>query len=198
MTAPIPVAHSERVQPPALHIYRLIVWAVVLVAILVLIRQPLPGLPEAPRADSSGVTSSFASDFSRASTSNDLREYSADSAPKQQVVNGWYTNDLLGIIGRQNDALLRNQSRLIEATEAATSQGYEFFLYQARDRRPESLLVVLGMGAAAHLAGSSLILLLARRPRQVKAATPTERGEFDIENAEPPVPATPFDPRPHH
>lgn len=73
---------------------------------------------------------------------NDLR---ADTAPKQQVVNGWVVRDLLSIIaleGAQNvDALavLAEQNELLYA--AATTQ-------EQRDDRPAALLVIAVLAIA--------------------------------------------------
>ena len=180
--------------PAALHVYRLVVWTAVMIAIIVLMRQPFPVLPEPPAEGRSTVQSGFADDFSGAAALKDLRDYSADSAPKQQVVNGWYTNDLLEIVGDQVDSLLRIEAQLLESQEAAASNAYELSVARAQDHRTESLIAVLGLGAAAHVAGSSLILLLAGRPRRAGEDGPdaTVEPEATVDLSE----AQPFDPRP--
>lgn len=194
-SSPIPGA---RPVPAALHVYRLVVWTTVMIAMIVLVRQPFPALPEPPAEGRSTVQPGFADDFSGAAALKDLREYTADSAPKQQVVNGWYTNDMLEIIGLQNDSLLQGQARLLDAQTAAISHTYELSMWQMTDRRLESLLVVFGLGAAAHLVGSSLIQLLAGRGRRSQRPGPTS-DEAGVPGANPetqPEPQ-PFDPRPN-
>ncbi|MHA6513228.1 hypothetical protein [Tessaracoccus sp. G1721] len=188
---------APRPEPAALHAYRAIVWAAVLVALIVLVRQPFPALPEAPDQTRTAALPDFVGDFNGAASLKQLREYTADSAPKQQVVNGWYTNDMLEIIGRQNDSLLLGQAQLLESQAAATASAYELGRWQITDRRVESLLVILGFGVAAHVAGSSLILLLARRTRRTPGGEPDDGAG----PAEPELAAAatdqPFDPRPH-
>lgn len=193
-----PLIPGARPVPAALHAYRLIVWTAVLIAMIVLIRQPFPALPEPPGESRSTVLPDFADDFSGAASLKDLREYTADSAPKQQVVNGWYTNDMLEIIGRQNDSLLLGQAQLLESQKAATVNTYELARWQIEDRRAESLLVVLGLGAAAHIAGSSLILLIARRPRRTPGSEPgNDSGTLGPEPTVTVPDAHTFHPRPN-
>lgn len=59
--------------------------------------------------------------ISAALAGGELNESSADSAPQQQVVNGWVARDLLAAIGRQNeeaaaarDTSTRNQAAQFE------------------------------------------------------------------------------------
>ena len=185
--------------PAALHVYRLVVWTAVMIAIIVLMRQPFPVLPEPPAEGRSTVQSGFADDFSGAAALKDLRDYSADSAPKQQVVNGWYTNDMLEIVGKQNDSLLQGQARLLEAQTTATSHTHDWSMWHLKDRRSESLLIIFGLGAAAHLAGSSLILLLAgRRRRTPRPGTTHDGGAVPSPTLEAQPEPQPFDPRPGH
>ena len=188
---------GARPVPASLHIYRLVVWTAVLIAIIVLVRQPFPALPDPPAEGRSTVQPGFADDFSSAAALKDLREYTADSAPKQQVVNGWYTNDMLEIIGLQNDSLLQGQARLLDAQTAAISHTYELSMWQMADRRSESLLVVFGVGAAAHLAGSSLIQLIAGRRRSSPRSGPTSDAEDVPGTPEWQPEPQPFDPRPN-
>ena len=60
--------------PAALHVYRLVVWTAVMIAIIVLMRQPFPVLPEPPAEGRSTVQSGFADDFSGAAALKDLRD----------------------------------------------------------------------------------------------------------------------------
>ena len=195
MTEPQPPAIPvEQRVPAALHAYRLAVWTAVIVATIVLLQQPRTALPEAPATNRVAVLENLSSDFTEAETRKDMNERSADSAPKQQVVNGWYTNDLLEIVGDQVDSLLRIEAQLLESQEAAASNAYELSVARAQDHRTESLIAVLGLGAAAHVAGSSLILLLAGRPRRAGEDGPdaTVEPEATVDLSE----AQPFDPRP--
>jgi hypothetical protein len=52
-------------------------------------------------------TSGFSGKLDAAMTESQLNENSADSAPKQQVVNGWVARDLAHIQVEQNNAELR-------------------------------------------------------------------------------------------
>ncbi|WP_334145136.1 hypothetical protein, partial [Rhabdothermincola sp.] len=62
-----------------------------------------PPEPDAPVSNASAIK--------KALDEADLNELTADSAPKQQVVNGWVARDLLVINARQNDTLLELAAR---------------------------------------------------------------------------------------
>ena len=57
----------------------------------------------------------------------DINNASAESAPQQQVCNGWYTNDLLVVIGKAlasvgetNKPILGNQQKILESNNKMT------------------------------------------------------------------------------
>ena len=58
-------------------------------------------------------TTSSTSDIDTAVLFSSLNEDAADSAPQQQVVNGWLANDLLEITARQNVTIIRMQGILL-------------------------------------------------------------------------------------
>lgn len=69
-----------------------------------------PELPMAPDVQTRETVSSRSSEISGALSDAELNELSADSAPQQQVVNGWVARDLLAIIAeQQNEALTRDE-----------------------------------------------------------------------------------------
>lgn len=48
-----------------------------------------------------------------ADTSADTNFETAESAPQQQVVNGWHSNDLLDLITEQNNLMLNSQVKIV-------------------------------------------------------------------------------------
>lgn len=66
-----------------------------------------PTLPSATQYES--LISSALSDYT-------VNNIAADSAPKQQVVNGWIAKDLLTIIAKEEADLLRAQGAVVDAT----------------------------------------------------------------------------------
>lgn len=69
-----------------------------------------PEVPETPRNEAQEQVRNRESDIERALSDSELNEAIADSAPQQQVVNGWVARDLLEIIAtQQNDALARDE-----------------------------------------------------------------------------------------
>jgi hypothetical protein len=84
------------------------------------------------------------SDISEAMSNYTMNEYTASSAPQQQVVNGWVAKDLLEIIAKQqNDALTRD----LQSPPVAPS-----------DERIPALAGLLVLGLA-------LALVTSQRPR---------------------------------
>lgn len=84
-----------------------------------------PSLPSATTYES--LIATALSDNS----SNDLI---ADSAPKQQVVNGWVARDLLVIVAKENADILRAQGAVVDATGALQTAPFD-------DRVPALLLI---------------------------------------------------------
>ncbi|MCX7620678.1 MAG: hypothetical protein N2037_07540 [Acidimicrobiales bacterium] len=84
-------------------IIRTVGLAAIAIAAFVVAVALRPPQPDAPMSSASAVTKALAE--------ADLNELTADSAPKQQVVNGWVARDLLAINARQNDSLLELAAR---------------------------------------------------------------------------------------
>lgn len=60
----------------------------------------------------------------------------AESAPQQQVVNGWTARDLLTIIAKQNIDILKSQGALVDATGTLNTTPFD-------ERIPALLLIGL-------------------------------------------------------
>lgn len=148
--------------------YRLVVWLAVAIAIVVIITRPFPDFPAPAAAPAVQATSNHAARLRDAAARNDSNAANAAHAPQQQVANGWYTNDQLNIIAFENlEALERLTALQVSMAEELRTEQ-ERWEWQMKERRVESLIVVLGLGAAAHLAGSAAFAVvgsLRRRPR---------------------------------
>ncbi len=69
-----------------------------------------PAIPDTPRASAQERVGDRESEIERALSDAELNENIADSAPQQQVVNGWVARDLLEIIAmQQNDDVTRTE-----------------------------------------------------------------------------------------
>lgn len=159
----------------ALPVYRLIVWLAVAAAVVLVITRPFPPFPEAEAAPAINSGINYYEALSEARSMADSNEKLAKGAPQQQVVNGWLTNDQLEIIGHQNSELLE-RLRVAQTThDAAVALEQEQWRWEMKDRRTESLLVIFGLGAAAHLAGSAIISLVAAL-RARRKPTPAPQG----------------------
>ncbi|WGT47270.1 hypothetical protein [Tessaracoccus lacteus] len=119
-------------------IYRLILWFAVAVALVIV-----------AMTTSRMTARSYADLLDLAGESFDANNGLTSGAPQQAVVNGWYTNDLLTVIGKQNNTLMSIQGSLLW------------------------IAVILGLGVAAHVAGSSLIRLVTR-PKPTQVPTPMQ------------------------
>ena len=146
------------------NLYRAVVWLVVGIA-MVTIWSDIPDADETPGSG----TQFFSRLMDAASSDNDANNKRAEGAPQQQVVNGWHSNDLLGIQVMQNNAIL----------EAAEHQNRGI-------RSLTTLILALGLGAAADLLGTSLL-----RVRQVPTILPPERAAATVE---PPTETAPLMP----
>lgn len=152
---------SDARQPVALHAYRIVVWLMVAVAILVIVTRPFPPFPATEDSVAGTTGTTFLQEISEAASRFKLNESSADSAPQQQVLNGWLTNDLLTIIAREN-----------AATAAALTAEQQRWEWEMKDRRTESVIVILGLGATGHLLGSAAIGLIAALRRRETPTSP--------------------------
>ncbi|MBB3037909.1 hypothetical protein [Hoyosella altamirensis] len=120
----------------------LAVIAISAVAVLLLMG---PNEPQSTRIDSvtnaRDTTSEFESSVDSALAAWRTNEVSADSAPKQQVVNGWVARDLLEVIAHQNNFLIEEvrDSRSDAAWHTRATVG----MLQVRDERLPWLLVLL-------------------------------------------------------
>lgn len=146
-------------------VVRALVWIAVAVLAYPVVTAPAPEQPQ-PVKGSAPAAISFSMERSAAKGDNALNEARADTAPKQQVVNGWYSNELLNILSEQQDAILEMQQALIEQEPAPLP---------VRDDRPTTLLGFLVLGIAADLALTSLAALIVpvvhrvtRKPKQPK------------------------------
>lgn len=101
--------------------------AVIAIALYVVL-APAVGVDTVP------VASQYESLVAAAVSDYELNNFSADSAPKQQVVNGWLAKDLLTIIAKEQADLIRAQGGLVDAL--GTLKTYPF------DERIPALLVV--------------------------------------------------------
>ncbi len=157
----------------ALPVYRLIVWLAVAAAVVLVITRPFAPFPEAEAAPAINSGINYYEALAEARSMADSNEKLAKGAPQQQVVNGWLTNDQLEIIGHQNSELLE-RLRVAQTThDAAVALEQDQWRWEMKDRRIESLLVIFGLGAAAHLAGSAIIsLVTALRARRKPTAAP--------------------------
>lgn len=77
----------------------LVALAAAAVAVVALVQPETPSVP-----DHSG-------EITAALTDAAVNEASAESAPQQQVVNGWVARDLLEVVAEQNDAALQLGAR---------------------------------------------------------------------------------------
>lgn len=198
MTTQDPPSHEPSASrpPAAVHLYRMIVWLAVAAATLVVITRPFAPFPDAPHAGALGAMPNFQSSITSAGTRNALNEARADSAPQQQVTNGWYANDLLEVVAEENISVVEALRELEVTQREATQSAWEMDAWRAEDRRIESLLVIFGLGAAAHLAGSSLIVLLARRQSKGAAHGPEPEAANTNDHLDLEPGTESFDPRP--
>lgn len=106
-----------------------LVLAVAAVAVFIVLKPvvttSVPTLPSATTYES--LISTALSD----NTANDAR---ADSAPKQQVVNGWVARDLLTIIAKEDADILKAQGAVVDATGALQTTPFD-------ERIPALLLI---------------------------------------------------------
>lgn len=96
-----------------------------------------PAEPKIVDVKSPAATVSLDSLISAAMSDNASNDANADSAPKQQVVNGWVARDLLHIIGLQNDA----SAKSLDAVTAAIIDSRPVPV--PLDQRPTRLLMIL-------------------------------------------------------
>ena len=135
---PSPAAARPMREGSAVLIYRSILWFVVAVALVIV-----------AMTTSRMTARSYADLLDLAGESFDANNGLTSGAPQQAVANGWYTNDLLTVIGQQNNTLDSIQGSLLW------------------------IAVILGLGVAAHVAGSSLIRLVTR-PKPTQVPTPMQ------------------------
>lgn len=131
-------------------VVRALVWIAVAVLAYPVATAPAPEQPQ-PVRGSVTHTTNFDLKRSAAEGDNTLNDARADTAPKQQVVNGWHANALLTIISEQQDAMLEMQRALVEQEPAPLP---------VRDDRPTTLLGFLVLGIAADLVLTSLAALI--------------------------------------
>ena len=98
---------------------------VVFIALKPNVQTVTPTLPSATTYES--LIATALSDF-------DLNNITADSAPKQQVVNGWITRDLLTIIAKEQVDVLKSQGAVVDVTGSLRTAPF--------DERIPALLVI--------------------------------------------------------
>jgi hypothetical protein len=122
----------------------LVVLAVVAIAVFFAMAPPEPEpVPQLPifAPDAGDYTDLISS----AVEINELNAERSETAPQQQVVNGWFANDLLQIIATENAQLISQMDTLAQqnavAYEAATAPDQQ-------DDRPIVLLIIVIMAIA--------------------------------------------------
>jgi hypothetical protein len=126
--------------------------------------EPFPSLPTlAPGA------TDYAALVDSAVTIYDINNGNAESAPQQQVVNGWLANDLMGIVAVENAQIVSQLDVLsrqnVLAYQAATVPAYQ-------DDRPAALLVIAVLSLA--LWGATTPIELSARDGQQRDETSGE------------------------
>ena len=92
----------------------------------------------------------------QALSDSDTNNLTANSAPQQQVVNGWVAKDLLTIIAKQNVDILQSQGAVVDATGNLSTTPFD-------ERIPALLLVGvvalcwMGLTAPVERAGRSRV-----------------------------------------
>ena len=97
----------------------------VFIALKPVITTSVPTLPSA---------TTYESLISTALSDNSANDANADSAPKQQVVNGWVARDLLTIIAKEDADILKAQGAVVDATGALQTTPFD-------ERVPAILLI---------------------------------------------------------
>lgn len=172
-------------------IVRALVWIAVAVLAYPVVTAPAPEQPQ-PVKGSAPAAISFSTERSAAKGANAIDEARADSAPKQQVVSGWYSNELLNILSEQQDAILEMQQALIEQEPAPLP---------VRDDRPTTLLGFLVLGIAADLVLTSFTALIVlvvhrfvREPKQPKPVSGPQSQPASGTQTQPTPPPDPLGP----
>jgi len=104
-----------------------IVSVVAFIALTPNVQTSTPTLPSATRYESL-ITEALDADR--------LNNLSTESAPQQQVVNGWTARDLLTIIAKENIDILRAQGAVVDATGTLQTTPFD-------NRVPALLLIAL-------------------------------------------------------
>lgn len=141
-----------------------------------------------PEVKITGIGSSVGSEVQSALSDASANELSADSAPQQQVVNGWATKDLLAAIGRELGNLHQD---LVDVARIRAEQIAQADLTQVDDRVPVLLAILVGAVAWWGVLGSIGDLVLERRGRRsapTSIAAPSKSGRPDL------PPPFPWDP----
>lgn len=120
-----------------------------------------------PKVDVAGTASSIDGDVAAALSKAERNESSADSAPKQQVVNGWAARDLLGAIGLELGSIHRNQ---VSIAKVQTEQLAQSDLTQVDDRVP--LLLAIPVGVVAWWGALASVADLIDRRRSTSSLLP--------------------------
>lgn len=116
----VPSQYSSPTPPPT-SIKRFLPGAAVIVfgVVLIILGLALGGSPGTAIVPS---TTSIDTNLSTAASRYDANNVSTASAPQQQVVNGWYTNDLLIIVAnavsdtqKSDQALAENQQKILSS-----------------------------------------------------------------------------------
>jgi hypothetical protein len=106
-----------------------LVLAIAAVAVFLVLKPVITtSVPTLPSA------TTYESLISTALSDNAANDANADSAPKQQVVNGWVARDLLMIIAKENADILKAQGAVVDATGALQTTPFD-------ERIPALLLI---------------------------------------------------------
>jgi hypothetical protein len=126
----------------------------------------------APKVDTKSPTLPSGTDYgsliSQALSDATANNVSADTAPKQQVVNGWVARDLLTIVAKQNIDILKSQGAVVDATGNLSTTPFD-------DRIPALLLI----GLLAICWTGLTAVPMERTVRQVEAVSPAVRAPAD-------------------
>ena len=175
----------------AVHIYRIVVWVAVLIGMGVTVARPFPVFPDVTDAIPVNTGINYYDAVAQAQESYDASKRLTESAIQQQVANGWLTNDLLLILTQQQSEALARARTAQAASDAAAQLEQERWEWEMKDRRVESIIVLIGLGVALHLAGSAVIALIGgRSPKPTRSHTPLDpNGSETFASHQPPSPS---------
>jgi len=133
-----------------------LVLAIAAVAVFIVLKPvvttSVPSLPSA---------TTYESLISTALSDNSVNDANAESAPQQQVVNGWVARDLLMIIAKENADIFKAQGAVVDVTGALQTTPFD-------ERIPALLLIGVFALCWTGLSARQAVPVVAAAP----AATP--------------------------